>query len=106
MKQVILVFTALIFGLLIESGAQSQTPVVDQRQQNQKARIVEGASSGELTRRETAQSLRDQRRIKRTEHRAKSDGVVKPGEKANLERKQNKASRQLRRNKHDAQQQP
>lgn len=106
MKQAILVFTALIFGVITESNAQSQTPVADQRQQNQKARIVEGASSGELTRRETAQSVRDQRRIRRTERRAKSDGVVTPGEKANLERKQNKASRQLRRNKHDAQQRP
>jgi hypothetical protein len=104
MKQAMLAFTLLIFGVIMESKAQSQTPVVDQRQQNQRARIVEGASSGELTRRETAQSVRDQRRIRRTERRAKSDGVVTPGEKANLERKQNKASRQLRRNKHDAQQ--
>ncbi len=86
--------------------AQTSTPVVDQRQANQRARIREGARSGELTRRETAQSARDQRRIRRQERRAKSDGTVTKQERVQLQRHQNRASRQLRRNKHDAQVRP
>ena len=105
MKRIILLFAMLTFGA-VYVNAQTQTPVVDQRQQNQKARIKDGVASGELTGRETAQSVRDQRRIRRTERRAKSDGVVTDKEKAHLQHKQNKASRQLKRNKNDAQQQP
>jgi len=97
MKQGIFLLICIAFGTLMEGNAQ--TPVVDQRQQVQKARIADGVASGELSRQETKQSVRDQRRIRRTERRAKSDGAVTAGEKANLQRKQNKASRQLRRNK-------
>ena len=106
MKKAILVLAGLMIGVIINVSAQTATPSIDHRQANQKARIAEGASSGELTRRETAHAVQDQRRVKRTERRAKADGEVTQTERAHIQHKQNKASRQLKRNKHDVQERP
>ncbi|HEX6223330.1 MAG TPA: hypothetical protein VFZ52_02905 [Chryseolinea sp.] len=100
MKTIVAVLTFIIFAGIIRVHAQ-QTPVVDQRQAVQRQRIQNGVSSGELTRRESANARHDQRKIRRTERRAKADGVVTGTERARLDRKQDRASRQLRRNKHD-----
>lgn len=102
MKTIIAVLTFIVLAGIIEVHAQ-QTPVVDQRQAVQRHRIQNGVRSGELTRRESANAREDQRRIRRTERRAKADGVVTGSERARLDRKQDRASRQLRRNKHDVQ---
>ena len=94
-------------GLLGISQSQAQnTPRVDQKQRVQRHRIHDGVVSGELTRRETADARHDQRRIRRSERRAKADGVVTSNERARLHHKQNNASRELRRDKHDAQDRP
>jgi len=105
MKKFIALFSFVFLVGLSWAQAQS-TPVVDQRQQNQRHRIRQGAKSGELTKVETAEATQDQRQIRRAERRAKADGNVTPSERARLQRKQNKASRELRRNKHDAQARP
>ena len=88
-----------------EAQAQN-TPAVDQRQDMQKQRIREGVASGELTRHEAVNARQDQRKIRRTERRAKADGVVTTGERARVHRKQNKANREIRRDKHDVQDRP
>ena len=82
------------------------TPVVDERQQNQKARITQGVVSGEVTRPEAKKLRAEQRHIKRVERRAKADGEVTPQERAKLQRKQNQANRDIRRQKHDRQDRP
>jgi hypothetical protein len=86
----------------IVSYAQ-QTPVVNQRQRHQQARIREGVASGDLTRAETRRLRVEQRHIRRTERRAKADGTVTVQERAKIQRKQNRASRDIRRQKHDRQ---
>jgi hypothetical protein len=101
MKKIIVGFLFFFFFALM-AHAQS-TPVVDKREQNQGARIRQGAASGEATRGETAKLKGEQRQIKRTERRAKADGTVTRQERANMARKQNKASRDIRKQKHDAQ---
>ena len=106
MKKAILILTGLMFGAIISVSAQTATPSIDQRQHNQQARVAQGVSSGELTRRETAHAVHDQRHIRRTERRAKADGQVTRGERAHIQHEQNRASRSLNRNKHDAQQRP
>ncbi len=93
----------LFFAIM--AHAQS-TPVADERQQNQRARINEGVASGEVTKAEGAKLRSEQRRIRRTERRAKADGRVTRRERANLQRKQNQASRDIRRQKHDGQEKP
>lgn len=96
----------IVFSLLLFAAGTSfsqSTPVADQRQHAQRARIRQGTVSGELTRAETAKLRAEQRHIRRSERRMKSDGVVTQRERARLQRKQNKASRDIRRQKHDAQ---
>ncbi|HEY0744922.1 MAG TPA: hypothetical protein VGD40_25820 [Chryseosolibacter sp.] len=102
MKNTFLLVFALLFFAAGTSFSQS-TPVADERQQAQRARIREGVGSGELTRVETRKLRAEQRHIRRSERRMKSDGVVTQRERARLQRKQNKASRDIRRQKHDAQ---
>lgn len=106
MKKFLAVCSMVFMLGVIGAQAQTSTPTVDQRQANQKDRIQQGARSGELTRAETANAVQDQRHIRRAERRAKADGKVTKRERARLNHKQNKASRELRRNKHDAQARP
>lgn len=101
MKKEILTFlSAFILGL----GAviAQETPRADNRQENQKARIVDGVKSGELTAAETANVAKDQREIRRMERRAKADGKVTAKEKLRIEKKQDRASRKLARKKNNA----
>lgn len=100
MKKII----AIVFLTMVTviSYAQ-QTPVADQRQRNQQVRIREGVTSGELTRTETRRLRAEQRHIRRTERRAKSDGTVTTQERRKIQRKQNRASRDIHRQKNDGQ---
>jgi hypothetical protein len=101
--------TALVafiaFAGIIHVLAQA-TPVGDQRQSNQRHRIQQGVANGELTRRETEEARQNQRKVRRTERRAKTDGTVTANERTKIHHKQNKASRQLRKNKHDGEDRP
>jgi hypothetical protein len=101
-------FALIVFlGIVIVSEVKAQeTPVVDGRQRAQRARIREGAASGDLTRGETAKLRSQQRHIRRTERRAKADGEVTRDERAKIKRKQNRANRNIRREKHDVQERP
>ena len=97
--------STIAIGLFVSGAAlaQPRMPVADQRQDNQKARIDAGVKSGELTRREAVKLRTEQRAIRVEEKMAKADGVVTPAERAKLQRDQNKASRDIFRQKHDAQ---
>jgi len=85
------------------SYAQDATPKVDGREMEQRARIHEGRTSGDLTHHEAARLNKQQRHIHRTERKAKADGTVTRGERKRLNREQNRASRNIRRQKHDGQ---
>jgi hypothetical protein len=105
MKKVMVLASMLLIMMASIVKAQ-QTPVVDERQQNQKTRIRQGVVSGEVTRPEAKRLRAEQRHIKRAERRAKADGEVTAQERARLQRKQNKAGRDIRRQKHDSQDRP
>jgi phage protein D len=100
MKKLILAGCFLIAFTIAHA---QQTPGVDTRQQQQRTRIREGVASGELNRGEAAKLRAEQRHIRRAECRAKADGKVTPTERAKLHRKQNRAGRDIRRQKHDQQ---
>jgi hypothetical protein len=78
-------------------------PRVNARQHVQRERIQQGVRSGELTRREAHNAREDQRDIRQLERAYKSDGELTRGERRDLAHEQNQASRELYRNKHDAQ---
>jgi hypothetical protein len=79
---------------------------VDEREQNQRARIRSGVASGEVTRAEAERLRAEQRQVHRTERRMKSDGTVTPREQHKLKREQDRVSRDIRKQKHDRQQRP
>jgi hypothetical protein len=80
---------------------KEKTPVVNQRQRNQRARIRQGVKSGELTKGEAKRLRQEQKTIRAEKQMAKSDGKVTPQERAKLRRDQNKASRDIYRLKHN-----
>jgi len=79
-------------------------PRVNTRQHAQRERIQQGVRSGELTRREAHQAREGQRDVRQLERAYKSDGELTRGERRDLNHEQNQASRELYRDKHDAQQ--
>lgn len=96
----------LLSAVLLIGGTAAfaqATPGVTKRQVNQQARIQEGVRSGELTGREAARLQMRQAKIRRDKQQAKADGVVTPAERAKLQKEQNRASRAIYRQKHDAQ---
>jgi uncharacterized membrane protein YebE (DUF533 family) len=94
----------LIFSLaLVAAIATASHAQANKRQAVQKARIVEGVQSGDLTRREAAKLAAEQANIKATKQAAKADGVVTPVEKAVIAQKQNRADRHIRKEKNDRQ---
>jgi hypothetical protein len=99
MKQLMFALSLFSVSALVSAG----TPVADQRQQNQEARIEQGEASGELTKREEARLDAQQERIEDKEERFKSDGVVTKSERARLQRSENRASRNIAKQKHDRQ---
>jgi len=83
------------------SGAKM--PRVERREAKQEARIDQGVASGQLNARETQRLEREQKHIATAETKAEADGKVTNKERAHLSHMQNKASRDIRREKHDAQ---
>ena len=88
--------------LVIAAPVYAGTPALDRREHQQVQRIRQGVQSGELTRREAAGLRQGQVKLRRMEHRAKSDGEVTARERARLQHKANVESRQIYRKKHNA----
>jgi len=78
---------------------------VDRREARQQERIGEGVESGQLTPHETAKLERKEGRIQNeiAADRAANGGKLTAGEKASINRQQDRVSRQIYRQKHDAQ---
>ncbi len=102
MKKKILLSTLFVLGFTLAMFAQN-TPKVDAREANQKERIKDGVQSGELTKVEAHRLRKQQRNVKKAEAKAKADGDVTPAERAKLDRKQDRASRKIAKQKHDKQ---
>ena len=83
--------------------AQTATPRVDQREANQQGRIAQGAASGQLTPKETVRLEKEQAKIDKVEARDKADGKVTKRERARLHHMQNRASKDIHAQMHDAQ---
>jgi hypothetical protein len=106
-------FTLLLMvaGILgVASLSQAEAGVrdagVNARQQNQHQRVRQGVRSGELTRRETRNIAEGQRDIRQLERAYKSDGQLTRAERVDLHHEQNQASRDIYKQKHDAQDRP
>jgi len=99
-----LVIAALpALALAQATPATPATPRIDQRQAEQQKRIDQGVKSGELTRREAARLEKGHAKVQRMEAKAKADGVVTAKERRQITREQNKQSKRIAHEKHDAQ---
>jgi hypothetical protein len=80
-------------------------PAVQQevaRDVKQQERIEQGLKSGELTTKEAAKLEREEKAIDNTEARALKDGKLSPRERRQIARMQDKASRDIAAEKHNA----
>ena len=68
------------------SFAQTKTPRINKRQQNQEERIAQGVKSGELTAKETEHPEAREAKIQSDKKMAKTDGKVTAQERARLRR--------------------
>ena len=102
MKQMLLAISAVIITTGL-AYAQADAPVIDQRQVNQEKRIDQGIVDGQLNEREANRLNKQQEHINKMEDKAKSDGVVTKKERAKIDHTQDRASRNIAREKHDRQ---
>jgi hypothetical protein len=100
----VLAFTAIAAPAQTAASAPgTNTPRIDQRQANQEKRIDQGIASGELTKREAHRMNRQQAAVNKAEDKAKADGTVTAQERRRLAKAQDQTSRNIYRQKHDAQ---
>src|SRR6267378_3469668 len=86
------------------NSASSQRMQADvQRNVNQQQRIEQGIRSGQLTNREAAKLEGGQARVNQAEARAGADGHVGANEQQRIQKAENKQSKRIYREKHDAQ---
>jgi uncharacterized membrane protein YebE (DUF533 family) len=90
-----------VIGLSSMGFAQTKTPRIDRREQNQQKRVADGLKDGSITSREATKIEKDETKIQRDEAKAKSDGVVTARERAKLNRELNHTSREIHRDKHN-----
>ena len=90
-----------VIGFSSMGFAQTNTPGIDRREQNQQNRVANGVKDGSLSPGEAARIERGEARINRDEARAKADGVVTARERARLNRELNHTSREIYRDKHN-----
>ncbi len=100
MKKLIVMF-GLVLAFSAAASAQTNTPRVDQRENNQKERIAGGVKSGDLSFKETAKLLNQQADIRKAERKASADGTVTLKERFRLHRELNQASRNINRKKNN-----
>src|SRR5205807_2609754 len=93
---------AAALGFAFCGAAFAQAGTV-QRDVNQQNRIEQGLKSGDLTTRETAKLEGGESRIDRAEARAGADGKVSAKEQRRIQRRENRESARIYREKHDAQ---
>jgi hypothetical protein len=86
------------------NSASSQRMQADvQRNVNQQSRIEQGVKSGSLTNRETARLERGEAHVDRAQARAGSDNKVGAHEQRRIQKAENRESRRIHKEKHDAQ---
>ena len=95
---------AIALGVLCATAASAQTASsMVQRDVAQQNRIEQGLQSGELNTREAAKLENQEAKVEKMQANALKDGTLSPAEKARLDRAQNQVSRDIYRQKHDAQ---
>ena len=102
-----LLFLVAIGVSLAPTGAwaQSRNPSINRIERREQARIRQGIRSGELTRQEARRLEAEQAKIRVNERFDRADGKFSSRERRQLQKDLRRASRDIYRQKHDAQSQ-
>ena len=92
----------VLFGALALPAVAQSNREINARKENQQDRIAQGVKSGQLTAGETSRLEAREAHINRQEARMKADGKFTPAERAKINREQNRTSRAIYRDKHNA----
>jgi hypothetical protein len=103
MKLVKLIGAAVVAAAFAAPALAQTTGEIVQRNVNQQERIEQGLQSGQLTTGEAARLEGEEARVEKLESRALKDGKLSAEERARIDRAQNQMSRDIYREKHDAQ---
>ncbi len=96
--------TALALGLTAFALTNPVNARINQRQAHQQKRIAQGISNGSLTAKEAERLEHQQAHIAKYEAKSRADdGGLDAHERARLENMQDRASHNIRRQKHDNQ---
>jgi hypothetical protein len=93
----------LIAGSIALPVLAQSTATEVQRNTNQQQRIEQGLQSGALSTKEAGKLEREQTQVDRMEKNALKDGALTPAESARIQSAQNKTSKSIAAQKHDAQ---
>ena len=102
-KLVLAAALAVAFGAPVLAQTTSPTASDVQRNVNQQQRIEQGLKSGQLNTREAGKLERGEARIEQMEANAGKNGAVSAREQARITAAQNRESRAIHNQKHDAQ---
>lgn len=98
------------FSLIaVQTAAADEKPKtrIEKRKENQKKRIAEGVKSGELTEAEAAKLKARERELNQDIKRDRKDGAgMTARERAIAEKRQDRISKDIAKEKHDAQKKP
>jgi hypothetical protein len=96
---------AVAGAVLLASPVSAAPGRIARRKENQQARIAQGIGSGQLTAGETARLERREAGLNREIRgmRQENGGKLSPADRALVNHQQNRLSRQIYRQKHDAQ---
>lgn len=95
MKKLIVLVAVLSFGATL--GQQKE----DMNLKGERIRVAQGVKSGEINSAEANVIANQTTQLKRTERRAKSDGIITDRERAKIARKDAKLDRTIRRTKNN-----
>lgn len=101
-----LAYAALMTVIACPVFAQTSstaTPHIDQREQHQEQRIMQGEQSGSLTNKEAGHLEKGQAHVDNVEARAKADGTVTKKEREHMRQTERVQSRHIETQKHDRQ---
>ncbi|HJV61813.1 MAG TPA: hypothetical protein VJ743_12770 [Albitalea sp.] len=86
----------------VTTARGTSTPLINKHEANQEQRIKQGKQSGELTRHEARRLRAEQKVVDRAQNKAAADGTVTAQERHRIRHMQDRAGKDIRRQKHDA----
>lgn len=103
MKTTHIALAAAVAGLFSSAAFAQNAASEVERNINQQQRIEQGLQSGQLNTREAARLEREESRVEHMQAKALKDGNLSEAEKNRINQAQNKVSRDIYQEKHDAQ---